>query len=221
MIHPIKINLFLKNNSSLKTLNIIGGDPKDLIKKVNNNIYKYLYGNNSQINSIIFEFDDNMNKQNILESTYLAKGNITAIFGIKINFVSNNNLSYIPKTELILRMIDINFAEIELNNFITNYINDKILFTENIIDIYLYGNVYDRDKKKISPYILTKKYIDYNIIYMLDYYETIEYFESLLLFLQKLETNNYFYRDLKFSNIGLEIINGKLIFIILDNVISS
>ena len=44
----------------------------------------------------------------------------------------------------------------------------------------------------------------------------IKYFKEILFFLKKLETNNYFYRDLKPHNIGMDIIDSKFVFIVLD-----
>lgn len=220
MSSPIKVDLYLKEQSECNLYSTnVGGDPSKIIKSMNNTKYKYLEGEYLEDNyldqvekisekmtkKICFVFDDEINIYGDIEgSKYLGKGGITSVFGLK--YLTNNFMKELTDKKLILRAIDFdNF--INMNEFIKKYNKNKMLFDSNMIDIYMYGYIYLGDKL-LCTYTITRKYYDYNYIKNLEYNEMISYFKSLLEFLVKLEANEYFYRDLKFANIGLDLIDN-------------
>jgi hypothetical protein len=164
---------------------------------------------------------------------YLGKGAMTAVY--KIELVNQKSDNYkIPdkyKDQLILRIFDndlfngtignqYNVGEIDENrddqtSFINMWMTQKQLFQENIIDFFMYGEIKLNDKY-LGFYTITRTYLDNNIIEKFDIITKLKYFKNMLLFLQKLIDNNYTYRDLKFANVGAELINGEYKFIVLD-----
>ena len=217
MTNPIKLDLYLKEQSSCNLYSTnVGGDPTKLIKIINNNKYKYLEGiYTSQItNNVCFEFDDEVNiNGDITGSKYLGKGGLTSVFGLK--YLTNNFMPELIDKKLILRAMDL-YEVKDMNKWISKYNENKILFGSNIIDIYMYGDLYSSSNKFISSYVITRLYQDYTSISNLNYNQMIEYFKSLLEFFVKLEDLKYFYRDLKFTNIGMDIVDGINKFIVLD-----
>src|SRR3990167_3714582 len=111
MQNPIKVDLYLdeKNSCNLHSTYVGGNnDTIKLIEKINNKKYKYLKGiytnKQSQINNICFEFDNNINKQDdIFGSTYLGKGGLTSVFGLK--YLTNNFMTVLTNKKLVLRAL--------------------------------------------------------------------------------------------------------------------
>lgn len=228
MFNPIKMNLYLSENCPIDTRQTfsanVGGDPKDMIADINNDINRYLegvyIGKFNKRNHIYFKFDELVNKQtDIFGSTYLGKGGITSVFGIKYlqSETDDSNLIILRDKNLIIRIVDL----VQINSIdtmIQKYVQNKLLFGENIIDIYLYGGLYTPDKGLIGYYTITRYYDDFDKILKLNWDCTNKYFLSFINFLVKLEKNKYYYRDLKSTNIGLDInrSNQTYTFIVLD-----
>lgn len=188
---------------------------------MNNIKYKYIEGKyknsstNGLINNICFEFDDEVNNlDDIIGSKYLGKGGLTSVFGVK--YLTNNFMSELSNKKLILRAMDL-YEPKDMNSWINKYNNVKRIFGTNIIDIYMYGNLYTISNKFICSYVITRFYHDYKAVSNLDYQQSILYFKSMLDFLVKLEEQKYFYRDLKFVNIGMDInFDGSNTFVVMD-----
>lgn len=219
---PFNLNLKINNL-------IVGGNPNNILSMIDNihtnNNYiiphnKYLSNSDTDnsLNKIIFKFDHTINNKIYKNSQFLGKGGITAVFGIKLHKNNIDNIDNITKhlenKNLILRIQqEHNFC---LDEFIENWQDHKKIFDENIIDIYFYGNIFNHNNEYLGKYIITRKYYNDEYIDNLNLSNTLNYFNSMCNFLTKLKNNNYYYRDFKFSNIGMDIIDNKLIFIVLD-----
>lgn len=166
---------------------------------------------------------------------YLGKGALTAVYKIILEEQKSQNYQ-IPdkyKEQLILRIFEnelyndgdslkneYNVGEIDENNddnttFINMWMKHKKLFPENIIDFFMYGEI-TLNYNYLGFYTITRTYLDNNIIDDFDLSHKIKYFKNMLLFLQTLNKNGYTYRDLKYQNIGTELIDGNYKFIVLD-----
>jgi hypothetical protein len=230
MNNPIKINLFFSdtcpidndNDNQLKKLTVdkVGGNPMQLISKINNDIFKYLNGtytdNENNRHTIYFKFNDIFNnKKDISGSSYLGRGGLTSVFAIKYLSQDENILPLIQDKNLVIRMFD-SFYSQDITEWIKKYSEQKILFGSNLIDIYLYGQVTFKSQF-IGFYTITRFYNNHTQIINLDYNQTVNYFNSFLDFIIKVKSNNYYYRDLKFSNVGFDLKDsGECEFIVLD-----
>jgi hypothetical protein len=172
---------------------------------------------------------------------YLGKGALTAVY--KIQLVSENPLNSYTlsdnkyKNELILRIyenIDVNITDynaysgkgdIEVggednfadaqSKFINMWTEHKSLFPENIIDIFMYGEIL-LNNFYLGYYTITRTYDDETKIFNYPLNDKIKYLKELLQFLIKLREKGYTYRDLKFPNIGADKIGDDYKFIVLD-----
>ena len=127
---------------------------------------------------------------------------------------NSNNLPFldIDSTDLILRPIE----SLYLNNFIDKWKSDRILFEDNILNIYIYGTVYDSVGQFLFNYIVTQKYRTSHDILKLDFEKTMVFYKSLLDFLNNVIRSNYIIRNLIFINSGLLIKEGIPIYILFD-----
>jgi hypothetical protein len=220
-IYPVKMNMYIDTDIHV----IKGGGAEDFINKVdlhhNSLIHrlgrltkykfnKYLFSKDTEWQ---FKFNEK-NTKHEKKSRYLAHGTYTAVYGIELM----TNQTLIPeryRDKLILRISKIE----QLDDFIEEWKSHKQKFGENIIDIYLYGNVFTKTKSKyneIGQYIITREYYNSSNIDSLPIDAKINILYSLLNFLKKIEIYEYSYDDLKYANIGYDIINGNFIFIVLD-----
>ena len=145
---------------------------------------------------------------------FLGKGAMTAVYTIKLE-KQTSEIYNIPSKyhdSLILRIYDndlyngeignqYNIGEIDENNddqtkFINMWTTHKRLFPENIIDLFMYGEIIINDEYS-GFYSITRKYLDHHKISTFNLETKVKYFKNLLLFLQKLIDNNYTYRDLE------------------------
>lgn len=219
-------------------------DVIDNINLNDDNIDKYIienipYAHNSD--KFKFKFSsDNKEHRDLDEYKFMAKppkflgkGAMTAVYKIKLIEQESDTYTIPDKynDSLILRIFkndlysDIigtqyNVGENDENNddqssFINMWMNHKKLFSENIIDLFMYGEIKLNDVY-MGFYTITRTYIDYKIINNFDLKIKIKYFKNLLLFLQKLIEKNYTYRDLKIANIGAELVDDEYKFIVLD-----
>ena len=161
---------------------------------------------------------------------YLGSGTFTAVYGLTLT--QTHQLStlvpnfYVDK--LILRIfsydpsgkhkIDVVGRDKQLlrYKFIRKWEQDKKLFIHHIIDIYMYGLLINTDGTKIGEYVLTREYLVESQIQKLNPEQKNVFFKSLLEFLLKLHEREYSYTDLKFENIGCDIIRDKYIFVVID-----
>ena len=198
-----KMDLYLEQELNLKQ-ELNGGGVDANIEAMNISVNKYLV---NQEKTIGFEFIGN-NKP-WFSKPYFAKGGLTAIFKIR------NAINY-DTTKYILRVIDKNESS-DIDNFICKYTQDKELFGKNMIKIYYYGTLYNRDRDSVAYYVITKEYCDNTKMLELDEPRKINLVIQILDFIELLYSHNFVYRDLKFENIGYEELeNGSLIFIVLD-----
>ncbi len=227
MFNPIKMNLYQSgycpfDNYDRISYNV-GGNPNEIISKINNNVFNYLQGlyvdkKSGKRNEIYFKFNNEINKkQDVQGSTYLGKGGITGVFAIKYIQApqSTSVLAELVDKNLIIRIMD-SFKSDDIDQWINKYIEEKKIFEENLIDIYMYGGIVSTKNKFIGFYTITRYYYDWTEVIKLNYSNTLNYFHQMLKFLIKLEENNYSYRDLKMTNIGLDQKDSKYNFIVLD-----
>ena len=178
-----------------------------------------------------FKFHDN-SKAFINDNIYFGCGTFSAIYSIKLEKQDENKT--IPdkyKDELILRIYenpstykpkdDLNIGDYDLNddlqsNLIKNWNKHKKLFPENMIDIYLYGDINLQTMHGtmyIGFYTITRKYIVDDKIKNFTLDNKMLYLKNTLQFLKKLEEANLTLRDLKFENSGSD---SDLNFVVID-----
>jgi hypothetical protein len=171
-------------------------------------------------NNLKFKFHNN-SKAFINDNIYFGCGTFSAIYSIKLEEDLENKL--IPdkyKDKLILRIYknessdkpkdDLKIGEKDeyndlQSNFIRNWMKHKQLFPNNIIDIYLYGDIQLQTiygERYIGFYTITRKYIVEDEIKKFTLNNKMLYLKNTITFLKKLEENNLTYRDMKFENSG-------------------
>jgi hypothetical protein len=236
MHNPLKVNLYLDNElpkqeltsktrlNNLDRLTQSGGFIN--LDSINNDRFKYLRADNvietfihgaSKIESDVelwFEFQDinNVNKEG--STSYMERSNNSISFVIKqLKRYSNVKVKNFKHETMILKLIELNTRT--LDSFIEEWKTNIALFNGSIMDIYMYGNLYTKDKTFICNYIITKKYENHHSLLKLNYDQTIKYITKILLFLEKCKTNDIIYRNFKFSDIGYEYVNSEINFVIL------
>lgn len=158
------------------------------------------------------KINDNYDSNIVVFSYYFSNGATTAIFGI-IN-VSENKL--FQCSELLLKVSD--YAPIEY--FINCWKNDKLKYSDNITDIYLYGELFNKAGKYLGDYVVVKKYNTFENLTIkknkdclnnLSKRKTLEFYkmklkllESLLELCVLIHRNGNFLRDLKLENMGYD-----------------
>ena len=227
--NPVKIDLYLEdqeydnltiNNQNINTNKLESDQLNDInnniinISKINNIVNRYL---KSSDNNYWFEFN---NKKNIIvdniytPTRYNEKSNFNINFVINYLYKISNSTINIPMDNILLQLI--NLTNKSLEEYINDWNEDKIIFTNSIPQIYLYGILYTKDKIPISNYIITKKYQNYKSLLTLNYKQAIKYIIKLLTFLTKLDENKIIYRNLKFSSIGYDFLDSEIEFVLLD-----
>ena len=218
--------------------NMTGGSPEEIIQDINLNDFNLENILISTLdNNYKFRFTED-NKKIYNGAKYLGKGALTAVYKIKLisqNPVNSYTISDKYKDELILRIYDNGDttypymyrgkSDIEVggedtyndsqSQFINMWTEHKQLFPENIIDIFMYGEIMS-DTKYLGYYTLTKTYSDEKKLEELSLINKIKYLKKLLEFLVKIRQHGYTYRDLKFPNIGFDSISNEYNFIVLD-----
>ncbi len=226
-----------------KTLNIIelqngGFDPMGVVteiglndKKINNYLIKSLD------NQISFRFTQK-NKKVSAGNRYLGAGGLTAVYSIELDLIDENlpdqykNKLTQYKDKLILRIFsgsrvnkinnDVNFGEEDMSNdeqsrFMKIWSKDKEMFPENIIDLFLYGDLLLNDKY-LGYYSITRVYGNENDVMNLNFINRMKYLKNMFQFIIKLKNNGLTYRDLKIANVGLDLDNYNFIVIDYDDV---
>ena len=227
MYNPRKINLYLENELPTKKIKQKGGSIDYSL--INNSKNKYLRAERN-VETIIhgtprietdvelwFQFNNEvMNNDDKYENLYYTeRSNNSISFSIELlKKYSNVIVKDMPKHNLSLKLIEFSYKDID--TFINEWKENKILFEHNIHDIYMYGNLYTSDNTYICNYIITKKYKNHTQLLKIDYEYTIKYIIKMLIFIEKCRENNIILRNFKFSGIGYEFINSEIEFVLLD-----
>jgi len=226
-----------------KTLNIKqnqngGFEPFGVITKIGlNDINIKNYYIESLDKQLSFRFTEK-NKKSSAGNKYLGAGGITAVYSIALDsYDVNLPINYTNKIEkykenLILRISkgsrinkikdDVQIGDIDISNdeqskFIEMWINHKNLFPDNIIDLFLYGDILFNGEY-MGYYSITRVYGDENKIINLTFIERMLYLQNLYKFLIKLQDNGLTYRDLKIGNAGIDLDTFDYVVIDYDNV---
>lgn len=204
----------------------------------NKYIFEYTAENDKCItndNSKIMCTEVNKTKQ--ILSNFFGSGTYSAVFSInkikknsnemetydnqKANFKKpfkkrrfNNVVDCIPDENVIIKM----FRPENLNTFINTWKDDKNMYGDHIIDIYLYGSIIDENGKEISKYIITKKYkiITDNTINQLNLTNRLKLIISMLDFCNRLQSEGKVWSDLKSENIGYMIKDDIITTVVID-----
>ena len=213
-----------------------GRFPEDIIKKIkltDETITSYLIESTDRT----FNFQFTEKNKNILDTfKYLGKGGLTSVYSIKLThqYSLSQDKYTIPDIyhdKLILRIYknrnysgslksEVNVGNEDLNDdhqslFIKKWTRDKTTYPENIIDIFMYGEI-SLLGDYLGYYTITREYNNDDFILNMSLENKLKFLMSFIEFLQKLKRNNFIYRDCKIENIGVEIRGDQCIFIILD-----
>lgn len=192
-----------------------GGTALNILMKIKQNPYKYLRSD------IGFEFELNDKNTEIVDKLkYLTHGSFTVVFGITFTPSLKTSLKTseleIPFGKNIFDKLILRVSKENSKDLIEKYKKDRVDFGDNMIDIYMYGEIFDHLRESIGYYTITKEYLDYNSINKLNLFDRIDLLIELTKFLDKTIEKDIFYRDLKYANIGAEILDNKIKFILLD-----
>lgn len=226
-----------------KTLNITqnqngGFNPMDVVIKIGlNNININNYIIKSLDNHISFSFTEK-NKKISAGNKYLGAGGLTTVYSINMLYCDEvlpekykNKLNkYSDK--LILRIFegarnnriqkDVHIGDIDTSNdiqakFMEGWASHKEMFPENIIDLFLYGDLLINNEY-LGYYSITRVYGNEDLVINLDFIQRMHYLKNLYTFLIKLKQNGLTYRDLKIANVGIDLDNFNFIVIDYDDV---
>jgi len=154
-------------------------------------------------------------------------------FKIKIESLKENNyIEEIKRNGIIKNLKDKDFIvqnfDIKNNiilkpvsylvdeSFLDKWNSDKLDFNNNIIEIYIYGSIYDNDGNYLNDYIIIKEYGDINDIKKVSFDVLKNYFFKLLEFLDELTKREYIIRNLMSYNIGIDYYEKEVKFIFLE-----
>lgn len=239
------MNLPIPRRTLNITQNHIGGfSPMDVVYKIglndiNINTY-HIQSIDNRLNNnskFVFKFTSK-NKKKAANNRYLGAGGLTAVYSIEL-ISYDNNLPQDYKNKLekyrdkyILRIFrgssnlkiqrDVEIGEIDDSNdeqskFINMWSNHKNLFPENIIDIFLYGDILINNEY-LGYYSITRVYGDDETVKNLSFVDSMKYLKNLYIFLIKLKNLGLTYRDLKIENVGIDLENYNFIVIDYDDV---
>lgn len=198
IIKPIKTNIIFSTKQS-------GGFATDILDALQYESYTWLKTDNN----MVFKLNTKNTKRHS-NLKYLAKGKYTAVFGIELIEDPDNKKNWDPKynSQLILRVTTENSQEI-----IDVYNKDKPIFTNNLLDLYLYGE-FNTSTRRIGYFTITREYqTDFQLLNITNKIKVIkDYFKVIV----KASEHNIFYRDQKYANIGYELVDDEPKFIILD-----
>jgi len=219
--------LIPRKTLTIKKEDIIGGNCGSFPQRVIIDIpLKFPNENEYMITDITnktrFKFHNN-SKAFINDNIYFGCGTFSAIYSIKVDKSTPEINSLIPdkyKDELILRIYqnpssdklkdDLKIGDVDVyndlqSNFIRNWMKHKKLFPNNIIDIYLYGDIQLQTtygERYIGFYTITRQYIIEDEIKKFTLNNKMSYLKNTIEFLKKLEVANLTLRDMKFENSG-------------------
>ena len=115
------------------------------------------------------------------------------------------------KNNIILKPVSYIVDEL----FLKKWNSDKLDFNNNIIEIYIYGSIYDNDGNYLNDYIIIKEYGDINDIKKVSFDVLKDYFFKLLEFIDELTKREYVLRNLMSYNIGIDYYEDEVKFIFL------
>jgi hypothetical protein len=223
-----------------KTLNITqihsgGFSPMDVVYKIGlNNVNMNTYQIKSLDEQFIFRFTSK-NKKETEKNKYLGAGGLTAVYSIKLKSYKNDKYAKSLekyKDKFILRIFDgaknlkpksdveignVDTSNDEQSKFINMWTRHKQMFPENIIDIFLYGDILINNEY-LGYYSITRMYGDDKVVKNLSFVERMKYLRNLYSFLIKLKENDLTYRDMKIENVGIDLETSSFIVIDYDDV---
>ena len=232
-------NIIPRKNLNIKNRVMAGGKfPNDTINKIkltDETIKSYIIESTDR--TFDFKFTEkNKNTHNTYPHRYLGRGGLTAVYSINLTYQSTLSpdrytIPDLYHDKLILRIyqnrnytgnmkLEVNVGNEDLNddqqsNFIKKWTRDKTLFPENMIDLYMYGEI-TLLGDYLGYYTITREYNDVDFIVTMPLENKLKFLLSFIEFLEKLKINNFIYRDCKITNMGVEIKGDQCIFIILD-----
>ena len=189
---------------------LTGGKSENLIEWINNTNNILKTHDEQRIN--VFNFDNDLNKQEFSlpgqmpRLKILGRGSFSLVFGVNLEDYELD-VSDDIKNNLILKIFEEDYRDL-----IPRWRVDKYRFENNMMDIFMCGDIY-REGYKLGSYILTRKY---DSVKKLDLEKKVLLLKDLLTFIKGLEDYKLFYRDLKIENIAYDIKDDNVYFIIID-----
>jgi len=200
----------LKELKQFQDSDLTGGKSENLIRWINNTNNILKTHDEQRIN--VFNFDNDLNKQELSFSgqiprlKVLGRGSFSLVFGVNLEDYELD-VSDDIKDNLILKIFEEDYRDL-----IPRWRVDKYRFENNMMDIFMCGDIY-RKEHKLGSYILTRKY---DSVKKLDLEKRVLLLKDLLTFIKGLEDYKLFYRDLKIENIAYDIKDDNVYFIIID-----
>lgn len=134
-----------------------------------------------------------------------------------IDTIDTSGQISLTSAKLLIKM----FNNDDIMQYIEKWKQDKLMFGNKIIDIFLFGTVYDGNSHRIAEYIITREYQVFNIKNVNSLYLThkLNLIIDLLNFCSVLQNTERVCHDIKIENIGFTEINGtnKIVIIDYDN----
>lgn len=205
LLYMAGINQPIKTDITFTDILQVGGTATEILDQLKTKEYKYLKTDNN----IIFELN-HFNTKTYEKLKYLGKGSFTVVFSIEMTSDRENKKNWNDKYnfQLILRV-----TTGDSENIVKKYLIDKPIFQNNLIDIYLYGQLKILGKN-IGYYTITRYYeTDFTGLDITGKIKIIKDYFNVLIKSHKL---GIFYRDQKYQNIGYEKVGDNYNFIILD-----
>ena len=177
---------------------------KDIILNLGLSEKKYLVSQSSTGIDIIFEVT---NHDRISNSNYEDYVVANGILG-PINITNNNEIKKIigdiPNlTYLVIQPITV--EQIDIDQFIDKWNDDKNKFDIYLPEILIYGSIFNEIGEFLSNYYITPKYFDYKDIIKMNWNLTIDYFKKILIMLDTVVKFGFIYRNLSIFGIGFEV----------------
>ena len=201
-------NIIPRKNLNIKNRIMVGGIfPEDIIKKVkltDETISSYLIESTDR--TFNFQFTEK-NKKKLDTFRYLGKGGLTSVYSIKLTHQSSLSqdkytIPDIYHDKLILRIYqnrnytgslksEVNVGNEDLNDdqqslFIKKWTIEKTIYPENIIDLFMYGEI-SLFGDYLGYYTITREYNDDYIILNMPLENKLKFLISFIEFLEKLK----------------------------------
>jgi len=227
-IRPETPIIIPRNRLYITNLTQAGGgfDSFKIIKKIGlkkglltSNYSSYLIHTQDKINQYKFTTNDREYYDTYLRNKYRYQNIDENNVEFRIRLVSQKE-KYIPdqyKDKIILQIDDSN--DDKSKKYIKEWMYYKNLFNDNIIDIYMYGDILFNDY--IGTYKLTRKYYNHYNIEKFPLDNKLYLLKQFFIFLKDLESKNLFIRNLEFKNIGYDSKKNKFVILNYDRTIAN
>lgn len=196
MIGPIR--LYIKSDQT-------GGNPHEILQQLNTDKYNFLF---SRDKKYMFQFNDKKNMYYAHGSHFLSYGANTAVFSI----IDLTNVLQNTILKLTTENLD------EFLTCIEKYSHDKLMYGDNIMNVHIWGILYNKQEEHIANFMIVKEYNMFTPqnIQSLSLEHKLNMIYDFTIFLTKLETKKIYLRDVKMANIGFDIVNNKYTIVIID-----